>query len=509
VVALASTLLVTVPDAQAGPAHLTATATATATVTTTGSLAVSPTRYVAGQAVRFVGQLGTSARTVHLQSNMNRPGDTWVDVSGPTFRTDGTGRFDFWYRAPAMFDISFRVAAPGLVTPAYRFTTAPQELTLAPLGGDAQYPFHPVRPGAPFTVVVDTAPAVRSGFGSPPPIPGRTVTLQRRTAPGSWQTVATGTTDAAGTAQFTVTAPASGDLVLRARQERWTAGTNDIGWYASFPAWFTTTGSGVAEPHTTAVPRDTSAQSPLRPRASDKYRWGTVRYDYGWEQGQSLDSPPSKGQVLTGRWRDTSDGTGRATPFNGGLVLQSKLRHVGPGDRGTTTVTLANAAQAYGRWEFRLQGRIWETGARPYRFRLELVPAGSAVTTCAPRSIVLADATMGAAGLRFGIRSASSRLVWRRTLTTARLADQPFNVAVEVAKGHVTWFRDGVPIGSVTDPRARLGVPLVPRLSLIGAPGVEMNGAQVNSDWQRSWTLRSGKQVTSRTRLARSAYGAC
>jgi hypothetical protein len=116
---------------------------------------------------------------------------------------------------------------------------------------------------------------------------------------------------------------------------------------------------------------------------------------------------------------------------------------------------------------------------------------------------------MGSPGLGFGVRSRSAGLVWRRTLPDARLADQPFNVAVEVSKGHVTWFRDGNPIGTVKDRRARLGVRLVPRLSLIGEQDVEMSGAQVNSDWQRSWSLRTGKQVTSRAALTRAPYSSC
>jgi hypothetical protein len=233
-----------------------------------------------------------------------------------------------------------------------------------------------------------------------------------------------------------------------------------------------------------------------------------VRYDYAWEGGQSLSSPPSKGDVRDGRWRATSDGTGRATPFNGGLVLQSKLRRIGPGDRGTTTATLRGAAQAHGRWEFRLQGRPFETGARPYRFRLELVPARSTVTDCAPESVVVADFTMMAPGMRFGVRSHSADAVWSRTLPDVRLAEQPFNVAVEVGNDHITWFRDGNPIGTVKDAKTQLGVKLVPRLSLLGAD-TEMNSAQVNSDWQRSWTLRAGDQVRSGPALTRTGYSGC
>jgi hypothetical protein len=36
-----------------------------------------------------------------------------------------------------------------------------------------------------------------------------------------------------------------------------------------------------------------------------------------------------------------------------------------------------------------------------------------------------------------------------------------------------------------------------------------MNGAEVDSDWQRGWSLAKGEQVTSGPALARSAYAAC
>ena len=62
-----------------------------AVAATGGTLSVSPNRYVAGQAVRFRGNLGvTGARSVHLQAKGNRPGDTWGDVPDSTFRTDYT-----------------------------------------------------------------------------------------------------------------------------------------------------------------------------------------------------------------------------------------------------------------------------------------------------------------------------------------------------------------------------------------------------------------------------------
>jgi hypothetical protein len=483
---------------------------ASAAVQVSGSLAVSPSRYVAGQAVRFRGDLGPrGARAVHLQSNGNRPGDVWRDVPGSTFRTDAGGAFDFVYRAPAMYNLSYRVVGDGFATEPYRFTASPQDLTLAPLLGNPEYPYYPVVPGSTFTVVADTTPQTRSSFGSPPPIPGRTVSLQQRVDATTWRTLDSQPTDVDGNATFTVTAPSSGELVLRARQERWTTGANDVGWYASFPAYFVVPG---ADDVLGALSRGLSTrlgpESANRPTASQRYRWGPARFDYAWEAGQDLDSPASKGSDRTGRWEASSDGTGRVTPFNGGLVLQSKLKKVGPGDRGTTTATLLGSAQKHGRWEFRIQGRRWETGARAYRFVLELVPVGAPVTDCSPLSVVLADFTMGSPGMRFGVRSQAAGRVWQRVLPDVQLGEQPFNVAVEVGKDHLTWFRDGKPIGTVSSRATRPGVALVPRLGLYGGDE-EMDAVQVNSDWQRSWTLRAGKQVTSGTALKGTRYSAC
>ncbi|MDN4161924.1 hypothetical protein [Nocardioides abyssi] len=481
------------------------------------TLTVSPPIYVAGQAVRFRGDLGRAGRrTVHLQSHMNRPGDRWLDVPDSTFRTAADGSFDFTFTAPSMFGISYRVAGGGVTTRGRVFNARPQEITLSLQGRDAASPFHAVAPLLPFTVVADTTPAARSALGTPPPIPGRTVLLQERVDGDRWRTIDRGVTDSAGHATFRVGAPVLGQRVLRARQERWTRGGSRIGWYASFPAYFSVLGLGevlpvaagtpVARPAAPTAP--TADRSPARPTAGERYRWGATLFDFAWERGQDLTSPPSKGTRPRGTWLDTSDGTGRATPFNGGLVLQSKLRHTGDGDRGTTAATMQGNARATGRWEFRLQGHAWERGRRPFRFRLDLVPVGTPVTACPPDAVVVADVVMGEPGVGIGVRSRAAGAAWSRRLRGVRLAETPFNMAVEVAPRHTTWFVDGVPVGTVTGRAAHLGRALVPRLSLVGADA-EMDGAQVDSDWQRGWSLSRGRQVTSGPALARRTYTGC
>jgi hypothetical protein len=106
------------------------------------SLSVTPQIYVAGQAMRFRGNVGKPGRrTVHLQSHMNRPGDTWLDVPDSTFRTNADGGFDFTFTAPSMFDISYRVAGPGVTTTSRLFNARPQEITLTLQGADVGAPF--------------------------------------------------------------------------------------------------------------------------------------------------------------------------------------------------------------------------------------------------------------------------------------------------------------------------------------------------------------------------------
>jgi hypothetical protein len=480
----------------------------------TASLTVTPPIYVAGQAVRFRGNVGRpGSRTVHLQSHLNRPGDTWGDVPNSTFRTNADGGFDFTFTAPSMFNIKYRVAGSGVASSSKLFNARPQEITLTLQGIDADLPFYAVAPLLPFTVVADTTPDVRSALGTPPPIPGRTVLLQERVGT-QWRTIQTGKTDNAGHAYFHVAAPLLGQQVLRARQERWTAGKNWIGWYASFPAYFAVLGLGDVLPKSSAptAPADepftSLARSGVRPTASEKYGWGATIFDFAWERGQDLSSPPSKGTHPKGTWLDTSDGTGRAAPFNGGLELQSKLMHEGAGDFGTTTATMRGNSRSTGRWEFRLQGFNWEGGSQPYRFRLDLVPEGTPVTSCPPESVVVADVMMGSPGLTIGVRSQSKGSVWKRGLSGVRLGETPFNLAVEVGASHTTWFLDGKPVGTVKDKQAHLGPRLVPRFSLVGG-AQEMNGAEIASDWQRGWSLAKGKQITSGAGLTRSEYAAC
>ena len=377
---------------------------APATAAGSGTLTVTSTPLVGGSVVRFTGNIGAGGkRAVHIQWNMNRTGDVWVDVANTTHMTDSAGRFDFTFLAPSALGLSIglRVSSGALNTPAHQLRALPQELTVGLEGMRSGETSYPVLPGEHLSVLVDTTPEVRSGMGTPPAFPGRAITLQRRVDSNRWSTIDSAVTNAAGEATFAVTAPASGALVLRARQERWTKDGNRIGWFPSFPTYFPVDEDALVDRLLGVVPAlvdllglsrsGADRKDPPRPTASQTWGWGGSLWDYDWGFGEDFDSDPYRGTWLDGTWLDTSDGTGRAVPFNGGLVLQSKLAHTGPGDLGTTTATLQGSSQTRGRWEFRLQGHAWESGPRPYRFLLELVPEGADDAACQPASIVVAD----------------------------------------------------------------------------------------------------------------------
>jgi hypothetical protein len=155
------------------------------------SLSVTPKdNYVGGQAMNFTGNVGASGqRTIRIQSNMNRPGDTWETIDGFKGTTSADGSFDFVFRAPGMFGISYRVAAGSLKTNDVTFEALSQDLTLAPLSA-------PVA-GQAFEIEVDTTPTL---FARPStiglqPIPGRELTLQRRVDGDTWQSIGTDTVD--------------------------------------------------------------------------------------------------------------------------------------------------------------------------------------------------------------------------------------------------------------------------------------------------------------------------
>ncbi|HVQ89310.1 MAG TPA: hypothetical protein VMT88_14125 [Actinomycetes bacterium] len=490
-----------------------------ASATISGALTVSPSRYVGGQAVTFDGRLGVSgARKIWLQSYMGRPGDEWTRVEGFHSRTSRNGSFKFRYPAPSMFGIKYRVAARGHATPAYTFNARSQDLVLTTVPNSSGVGTGEALAGHPFTIKVDTTPVLSHRPDLPSPVfAGRALTLQRRDAQGRWHKLASTTTDNSGNGSFVVPASDPGCPIFRVRQEAWTKGGSNVGWFPSFPtpvdvvASASSSGSCVTPPSApsdTTLPPKTASSSQVAATAGGAHKWGQSLWDFAWEQGQSLTSRPSRGSDRHGWWLDRATGLGRANQHNGGLMLDSQREWSGRGDFGTTSATLQGNARKYGRWEAKMRLTRLETGARNYTAKIDLVPSRATDYACGARNITVASVKVGSSSVSIGARNGKRQ--WRAKRKISSPEGRAVAFAVEVARGHITWFYNGDAIGSVRSRAAVSDVPLTLRLSLIGEQNREMNKTVFISDWQRGFDMSSGKSVTSGHSLRRSGFsGGC
>ncbi|MCW2835154.1 MAG: hypothetical protein JWN68_3107 [Nocardioides sp.] len=494
-----------------------------------GSLSTSPGTYVGGQAITFTGSLGVSGvRRIGLQLHMNRPGDSWFAVRGFSGKTAANGGFRFDFPAPAMFGIRYRVTAGQIATPPVTFNAKAQDLTMWVAGEDPSRESDPGQPvaGVPFTIAVDTTPSL---FRRPetiglPVFERRGLTLQRRLTGDSWETLGRSSVGADGLGYFPgVTAPA-GTAVYRVVQDEISSGANRIGWMQTFPTYVTVLDQAPSQPktRTSAEPRvlqSTSrtaltgtgfrrASSGASATAASRYGWYPTLWDYTWEAGQSLTSPADAGSDRDGWWQEYADGAGRVSRQNGGLYLDSQRNNGGgQGDFGTTRATLRDSALAYGRWETRIRLKSAESNAADFTVLVELVPDRPEDYACGRRNITLAEVHPSSSTLRFGAKADNRQ--WSATRTIPSLVNTSPAVAVEVAKGHITWFWDARPIGTVRSRAAVSDVPMTLRFSLVGDQTTEYNQTGLVSDWQRGFALGRGKQVANGPRLTSSALTAC
>lgn len=471
------------------------------------SLSVSPKAdYVGGQAINFTGNIGASGqRTIKIQSHMGRPGDTWEQVDGFRGTTRSDGSFDFVFRAPGMFGISYRVASGRLHTNGVEFEALSQDLTLAPET--------PPVAGQPFDVEIDTTPDL---FARPStiglqPIPGRELTLQRRVDGDTWQTVGTTTVGQNGLGVVTVTEAQPGMHVYRARQETWLRDGNNIGWFPSFPTYvevFATEEEATLPPEleeqrcSQVIVGDAATAT-----AAGTYKWGASLFDFAWVAGESLTSKPYRGTRKRGRWIDYTDGGGRVNKNNGGLMLDSKrVNGCGSGDFGTTRATLRGNALTYGRWEVRLRLKSDEASQRDYRTLVELVPERAGDYGCGARNVTIAEMLPHSSTVKFGVNAGTKQ--WNGSKSVGdKVNNRSLVFAVEVSKTHMSWFYAGKVIGTVKSRAASSDVPMTLRLSMVGgAGGEEMNHTELISDWQRAFTLKRGNKVTSGKALKRRGY---
>lgn len=495
-------------------------ATEQAATAASASLRTSPNNYVGGQRLSWTGNVGhRGERPLVLQFNMgNATGGNWSTVAGFRARTRTDGSFSFTYQAPSMFNIRYRVKAGRYVTPARVFNAKTQELTIRVTGQGNTTTNEPGRVdvGQSFGITVDTTPdnIYRSPESRGLPIfRGRTLTLQKRVSGSSWHTVDTTTVPADGSGSFSGLQEEAGVVVYRVRQENNFTSGNRIGWTQSFPLyvlvgqdaqdWYASR-YGSNQPTSSEPPR-TGRLGRQPQTASQRYNWFPSRFDFAWEYGQSLSSPPSRGTRIQGNWVDYSDGSGRVWKYNGGLAIDSKrYAGAGRGDFGTTAATLRGNAMTKGRWETSVRIRSsFERGARPYQVLAELIPARAADYDCGFHNITVASISPYSRRVRFGVRS--PRYQWSGTASAPNTPmANAYNVAVEVAGKHITWFLNSAPVASVASTAAVPGMPMTLRLSLRGHRQSEMNQTNFISDWQRGFPISSGHQTVSQRKLNRA-----
>ena len=491
------------------------------------SLTITPEIFVGGQSLHFVGSIsGASNSPLKIETLFSRGGDAWNLRDGVVATTNGQGAFDFYYPGPNNFGIRYRVkAGNGKTTPAVVLEPRQQEVVMSLNGGQDQAPGTVVS-GDSFRIDVNTTPTGRGNLGRPaPPFPGRELALQQRVGGDRWKTVETASAANDGTATFVLTAGSPGSIAYRIRQDDIKTGGNQIGWFPSFPLEITVVPAGAAPrliPTPVAgvsnAPRSTLASSSAArsggatPLASQRYRWGPSLFDFAWEDGESLTDKPYRGTKRKGRWIDSSNGSGRAAHYNGGMALSTNISEFpGDGDHGATAVTLKGNALTYGRWEFRRRIDVFENVGPDYRVKIDLVPAKAKQDHCGGNTINVADVAYDSTTAKIGVNSYRAKKSWAGSRKIPRLGDEPHSFGIEVLRDRITWFLDGESLATVKNRKVVPGVPLTPRLSLVGVGQQEMRRTRVLYDWQRGWPLNKQalKAKTGPGLKAKKLTGAC
>lgn len=480
-------------------------------------LRVTPGRgaYVGGTALVFKGNIGARGkRRVRIQSSQ-RAGAPWEDLQLPRRRTKANGSFRFKVPAPSMWGIRFRVAGKGgHATPLWTAAARAQEVLLEVQSNEVYLGENRVVTNRPFTIVADTRPPF-SGFKvfPPPLMPGRTVSLQRLVG-SSWTTIDSTTVDSRGKARFSVTETAEGVQTYRARMEDYTRNGSSVGWFPGFPTRvevFTTREDAPPLPN---EPRKTfinvaEHKGGDQDKAARTYKWRAEEYDYGWMFGEDLDSRPY-GPERGGRWVETTAGTGRFSLRNGGLLYMSSdyPGGYGHGGWGDTSIEMRGHDRAYGRWELRAQPTANQRALSDYTIKIELVPSNQSDYQCASEAITLAEMRPLQDRVGFGVRNGSAGMEWTRT-KSLRVNGQHHAYAVEISKGHISWFIDGKVVGTVKDPRALTGTPMKLRISSEGEGELHyMNNTKMLVDWVHGYDLEHGALTRSGGALNRSSYTA-
>ncbi|HYG92927.1 MAG TPA: family 16 glycosylhydrolase [Nocardioides sp.] len=249
-------------------------------------------------------------------------------------------------------------------------------------------------------------------------------------------------------------------------------------------------GPALAAPGVAEAPGSARDGAGASQTASQKYGWGKSLWDFAYQYGESLSDPPHRGTDRKhGSWTESTDGSGRAVKWGGGLQIESSGQRRGdPGDHGTASLTLHDQPETYGRWETRHRSDAIESSDQPYRDLIQLVPAGGGCD----HTITIADLDPNGETVTIAVNAGGQS--WKRTFKGYEQGrDFPRNYGVEVTKKKISWFIDGKVVGTLTDKAAIPKDPMTVRLSLAGEGSTERNHTTLLFDWVRGWDLAKGK----------------
>ena len=177
---------------------------------------------------------------------------------------------------------------------------------------------------------------------------------------------------------------------------------------------------------------------------------------------------------------------------------------------GTVTATATGHNQRYGRWEARVRGRQYGTGATPFHVLWELVPMDSGGYHCGARSLMLSDYQLGRNHADVHVRNLPDA-----DFTAGKwlpLDDDQFHTyAIEVTPDHVSWFVDTRVVMTERRSAARSGALFAPRFRLAAQPGATMNQGRMQMDWVRYYTLHrpDARSIEAPSATAASYGDAC
>jgi hypothetical protein len=182
----------------------------------------------------------------------------------------------------------------------------------------------------------------------------------------------------------------------------------------------------------------------------------------------------------------------------GMLTLDSTRRS------GTVWATVPGHARRYGRWEARVRSEQNGHGAKAYRVVWELIPAGD--YACGAKNLEISGYRFGDRRARTEVRTPSgAKFVASRRRNLGQNVWHTF--AVEVTKGHISWFVDTKVVRTERRNAALTGAKYQMRFRLDAVKGKRMNPARMQMDWVRYYTLeRPNAKSIKAPRLERASF---